>query len=380
MAQGYPSQVPISRDVTLGGGSPSDQLVPSQAAVKTYITNTSQPIDADLTALAGLSATGLVVRTGAGTATTRTATAGKGITITNGDGVSGNPTFDPIKSPMWGHGGDGAIGLDGSSTVTIAGVSHAPSSGVYTLTKPLNATTLTFSGGAILKPAGFDVRCHELAGTFDIRDDGNDASGQTAGANKTANGTSQRQAGAGVNGRTTAGIGASAGSLTYVLGAQGGAGGAGGANGGGSGGGITAADSETSGRPHETVGVWGGLRTFDAAGYRGGSGGGAGGFAVGGTGASGGGGGGAGVIWLFARHVSGTGTVYARGGAGGNASSTVGAIGGGGGGGGGYVTAVYETGNAPTVTVTGGSPGNGAGGGNNGSAGSTGTSNRRQMT
>jgi phage-related tail fiber protein len=52
----------------------------------------AQPLDSDLTAVAGLSGTGLVTRTGAGTATTRSVAAGTGISITNADGVAGNPT------------------------------------------------------------------------------------------------------------------------------------------------------------------------------------------------------------------------------------------------------------------------------------------------
>lgn len=47
----------------------------------------------DLAAYEGLSTTGVVVRTGDGTATTRTITAGSGISISNGSGVSGNPTI-----------------------------------------------------------------------------------------------------------------------------------------------------------------------------------------------------------------------------------------------------------------------------------------------
>lgn len=51
-----------------------------------------QAYDADLLALAGISATGLLARTGAGTAATRTitGTANK-VTVTDGNGVSGNP-------------------------------------------------------------------------------------------------------------------------------------------------------------------------------------------------------------------------------------------------------------------------------------------------
>ena len=57
------------------------------------ITN-AQGLDADLTALAGLSTTGIVSRTGAGTAATRTITGTAGqVIVSNGDGAAGNPTL-----------------------------------------------------------------------------------------------------------------------------------------------------------------------------------------------------------------------------------------------------------------------------------------------
>jgi hypothetical protein len=52
----------------------------------------AQPIDSDLTAIAGLSTTGLIIRSGSGTAVTRTISAGAGVTVSDGDGISGNPT------------------------------------------------------------------------------------------------------------------------------------------------------------------------------------------------------------------------------------------------------------------------------------------------
>jgi hypothetical protein len=53
-----------------------------------------QASDSDLTAIAGLSSTGLIARTGSGTAAVRTLTGpAAGITVSNGDGVSGNPTL-----------------------------------------------------------------------------------------------------------------------------------------------------------------------------------------------------------------------------------------------------------------------------------------------
>lgn len=54
---------------------------------------TVQAYDADLAAIAGLSTAGIVVRTGAGTATIRSIAAGAGISVTNGGGVSGQPTI-----------------------------------------------------------------------------------------------------------------------------------------------------------------------------------------------------------------------------------------------------------------------------------------------
>src|SRR5262249_56384961 len=53
-----------------------------------------QPIDSDLTALANNSTNGLWARTGAGTGAARTITGtANQITVTNGDGVAGNPTL-----------------------------------------------------------------------------------------------------------------------------------------------------------------------------------------------------------------------------------------------------------------------------------------------
>jgi hypothetical protein len=65
--------------------------VATTAFVK-LVTNTKQDSDSDLTAIAALSGTGFIARTADGTAAVRTVVAGTGIAITNGDGVSGDPT------------------------------------------------------------------------------------------------------------------------------------------------------------------------------------------------------------------------------------------------------------------------------------------------
>jgi len=57
------------------------------------IGTTVEAWDAPLEAIAALSTTGMVARTGAATYTPRTITAGTGIAVTNGDGVAGAPSI-----------------------------------------------------------------------------------------------------------------------------------------------------------------------------------------------------------------------------------------------------------------------------------------------
>jgi hypothetical protein len=62
------------------------------SAIQTQLDG-KQPLDADLTALAGVGTSGILVRTGAGTVATRAIAAGTGISVTDGTGVGANPTI-----------------------------------------------------------------------------------------------------------------------------------------------------------------------------------------------------------------------------------------------------------------------------------------------
>lgn len=71
-----------------------------------------QAYDSDLAALAALSSNGITVRTGSGTAAVRTIEGGLGIAVTQGDGVSGNPSI--------------ALDINELSTVTPASGDYVP--------------------------------------------------------------------------------------------------------------------------------------------------------------------------------------------------------------------------------------------------------------
>lgn len=103
------TRVPTTRTVTAGTGLTGGGALSSNITLNVaYGTSAgtacqgndsrlsgNQPLDSDLTAVAGLVGTGLMARLGDGAAAVRTVTAGSTkVTVSNGDGGLGNPTVD----------------------------------------------------------------------------------------------------------------------------------------------------------------------------------------------------------------------------------------------------------------------------------------------
>lgn len=94
-------------------------------------------------ALHNLSTNGIIARTGSGTVAARTLTAGSNVTITNGDGVSGNPTISASFTEA-----DTLATVTGRGNTTDTGIILQDTASV-SLTDVVNATVATTSATAV---------------------------------------------------------------------------------------------------------------------------------------------------------------------------------------------------------------------------------------
>lgn len=122
-----------------------DGDITSLSSTVTALTATvagKQPLDSDLTALAALSSTGLLARTGAGTAAARTITAGSNISVSNGDGVAGNPSVSLTGIVPIANGGTGV------STVPVIGAVPIGTGSGYSVTQLSAGSGISITNGA----------------------------------------------------------------------------------------------------------------------------------------------------------------------------------------------------------------------------------------
>jgi hypothetical protein len=100
------------------------------SAIQTQLDG-KQPLDSDLTAIAGLSANGLITRISEGYAIARTILGGTGISVSNGNGGTGNPTISlsgtlPTRVATGTKNISVSSAATGSDSVSISGFTSAP--------------------------------------------------------------------------------------------------------------------------------------------------------------------------------------------------------------------------------------------------------------
>ena len=109
------------------GGTGASTVAQARTNLGLVLGSDVQPFSNNLTSLAAISTHGLFVKNSAGTAITRSIAGSTSITVTNGDGVSGNPTISLSSTPevsaliKTGTNGSGNIGQTGNRFGTIFG-------------------------------------------------------------------------------------------------------------------------------------------------------------------------------------------------------------------------------------------------------------------
>ena len=138
-----PSLSGVPTAPTAAAGTNTTQLA-TTAFVQTGLSG-RQPLDAELTAISGLSANGLITRTGASTAASRSiAVSGTGLSVTNADGVTGNPTVTSNATAV--NAGSTIVARDASGNFSAGTITAALAGNAATATKLTTARTISLTG------------------------------------------------------------------------------------------------------------------------------------------------------------------------------------------------------------------------------------------
>lgn len=279
----------------------------------------------------------------------------------------------PAQSWFYGGGENGSFDFDGTNTYAT----YASKSGNnYTLIRNIYASSITVQNGCRLIGGAFGVYCN---GTIDTKTSGSvDCNGGDAALSAAGTGWTAFYYGAtnlslaGTAGTQTGAPSAPTGATLSPITGNSGSGGSSPSGAGAAGVARATGPTNTQGSDDLMSAMMGifHLRTCTGAAFNGGWGGGGARGEVGTPG--GGGGGGGGGMGVFAKSITGGGTISCNGGAGGTMASGTNVGGGGGGTGGLLIVVTSSLGSSVTVSANGGAGGTGRGSGGNGTAGAAG--------